>query len=143
LKNLPATPISLPIKTKLIIDSRNISLDHIIIMPTDNGAKLYEFLFNYFKNLGDDVVEIVPDSFLCVIRHNDMMENIVKIDKETKLFTIEMISGEIVYFKGDVVLKSEGKKNCFSLDFDKSIQHIVKYLSCETCNLNCKIRYFI
>lgn len=108
-------------------------------MPIDNGAKLYDIIYNYFNNLGDEITDIDPNSYLCLIRTQNLMESIVKIDKETKLFTVEMVSGEIIYFKGKIILKSEGKKYCFSLDFDKSKQILVKYLSCETCNLNCII----
>ena len=138
MKNLPESPLSLPIKTKIIFEKRNVLIDHIIVMPTDNGAKFYDFIFNYFKNLGDEITEFLPDSYFCIIKNENMMENIIKIEKDSKLVSIGLISGETVYLKGDVALKSEIKKNCFSFEFDKfKQQQIVKYFSCENCNLNC------
>jgi hypothetical protein len=138
MKNLPESPISLPIKTKIIFERRNVLIDHIIVMPTDNGSKFYDFLTNYFKNLSDEIVEILPESFFCIIKSENSIDNVIKIDKDSKLISSGMITGDIVYFKGDVLLKSEGKKNCFKLDYDKTKQQIVKYFSCENCNINCK-----
>lgn len=138
MQKLPESPITLPIKTKIIFEKRKVLIDHIMVMPTDSGEKFYEFFTNYFKNIADEITDYAPDSHFCIIKFENSVENVIRIDRYTKLLSTGMISGDVVYFRGDVILKSEGKKNCFKTDFDKSKQNIVKYFSCENCNLNCK-----
>ena len=137
MKNLPESPISLPIKTKIIFEKRNLVINNIIVMPTDNGSKLYDFIINYYKNLNDEVKEFLPESYLYILRNENAIETIIKIEQDCKLLSLKMISGETVYFKGDVNLKSEAKKFCFKLIYDKNINQIVSYFSCENCNMNC------
>lgn len=139
MKNLPESPISLPIKTKIIFEKRNLIIDHIIVMSTDSGSKLYEFITNYYKNLGDEIKEFSNESFMCLVRNENLIEKIVKIDPESKLISVKMISGDIVYLKGDVILKSEEKKNCFTVEYDITKDQFVSYFSCENCNMNCII----
>jgi hypothetical protein len=52
MKNLPESPLLLPVKTKIYIESRNITIDHVMLMLTDPGQKLYDLLNNYFNSLG-------------------------------------------------------------------------------------------
>jgi len=138
MKKLPESPLSLPIKTKISFPKRNVLIDNLILMPTDNCTKLYDFLINYFKNKNDEIVEFKENAYFFLLRNgNNLMDNQFKIEKENKIISTGLMPGETIYFTGDICLKSEAKKNCFTYDFDKiKIQQIINYFSCEKCNLN-------
>lgn len=53
MKNLPESPLLLPIKTKIFIEDKNITIEHVSLMLTDPGSKLYDILTNYFIGKGN------------------------------------------------------------------------------------------
>jgi hypothetical protein len=52
MKNLPESPLVLPIKVKIFVEKKNIIIDHVNLMPTDPISKLYDILNNYFTSIG-------------------------------------------------------------------------------------------
>ncbi len=57
MKNLPESPLLLPVKTKIYIECKKMTIDHISLMLTDPGQKLYDIVINYYKNLGKKILE--------------------------------------------------------------------------------------
>ena len=53
MKNLPESPLLLPVKTKIFVESKNITIEHVSLMLTDSGQKLYDIINNYFNGLGN------------------------------------------------------------------------------------------
>ena len=51
MKNLPESPLLLPVKTKIFVEAKNVTIDHVSLMLTDSGQKLYDILKNYFNSL--------------------------------------------------------------------------------------------
>jgi len=59
MKNLPESPLLLPIQTKIYVEAKNVTIDHVSLMLTDPGQKLYDILINYFNNLGTKILLII------------------------------------------------------------------------------------
>lgn len=146
MKKLPESPLSLPIKTKIIIIDKKVTIDHIMILPTDNTIKLYEIVFNYFKNLGDEIVKLDEDTAFVIFKQDeDINSQItskkiqVTIEKDSKIISSGLCHGQDIYLKGSVMLKSDQPKCCITYDFANNVNSLVKYFSCENCSLNCMI----
>jgi hypothetical protein len=55
LKVLPESPLSLPVKTKIMLKRKNVVIDHLSFYPSDYTDKLYDIVKNYFSNIGDEI----------------------------------------------------------------------------------------
>jgi hypothetical protein len=147
MKNLPESPLSLPIKTKLVITKKNYTIDHIMLNPTDPIYKLNEYVVNYFTNLNDEIVNKEDTCGFYIKRKEhsvDMNSEIKEIEKEIKLdensifLSIGLLPGEVIYYMGEYRLSSEAPKVCIKFDFEKVKGTKVNYFTCENCRLNCK-----
>ncbi len=146
MKGLPESPLVLPVKTKIIIDRKNVNIDHLSFYPADSTDKLYEIVKNYFINLGDEIV--FNDSAFLIIRNDlkvDINSELNNKECETvmargsKFLSTGLTHGDVIQLKGNFSLRSEAPKECLSYKFEeKHLNSIVNYFSCETCRLNCK-----
>jgi hypothetical protein len=155
MKNLPESPLLLSVKTKILIERKNITIDHISFSPTDTTDKLYEIVKNYFINLGDEINFDESVSNFFIIRKEikldinseiNQNETEIPIKKGIKFLSTGLIHGDIIYLKQSFSLKSEAPKSCLTYQFeDKNMNSIVNYFSCESCKLNCKymVNFFI
>lgn len=146
MKNLPKSPLLLPIKTKLEITSKNITIDNIVLYPTDNASKLYDIVDSYFKGKNNEVINYGDDFAFYLKGTSPLSENIVqdsffKIEKFSKIISLGLNHGQTIYVGGSIMLKSEEPKNCITFEFEKHFNSFVKYLSCETCKLKCKLLF--
>ena len=147
-ENLPASPIDLPIKTKIIIPGYNDQvINNIVLHKTDSVKKLYLIVRNYFECLGDPIQNL--DNLQFVIKKYNLstdingniehVENNYVLENIDDLFlTLPIHSGEIIVLKGDVETISTTKivnkiNKCIKLNFKKD--ESVDYFSCNECNL--------
>jgi hypothetical protein len=78
MKNLPDSPLIMPIKTKIFIEKKNIIIDHLNFNAADNTDKLFEIVKNYFTTLGDEID--FSYSYFCIERNSfDSSGNLVSI----------------------------------------------------------------
>jgi hypothetical protein len=150
MKNLPESPLSLPIKTKLVIVRKNHTIDHVMLHPTDNLNKLNDLVNNYFTNIGDEIVNRDENCGYYIIRkeyETDINSELKEVSKEIKInensiaLSIGLLPGESIYFMGEYKLKSDAPKVCIKVEFEKMKGSSVNYFSCENCKLNCKNLY--
>src|SRR5690606_12020079 len=135
------SPLTLPVKTKIIIPKLNHTIDHIMINPTENISKLYDLVDNYFINLGDEIVSREENCGLYIKRKENIIIDInselkenskdIKLDPNTLVLSADLLQGETIYFIGNYILKSEAPKNCITYEFDKYKDTSVNFFSCE------------
>lgn len=146
--NLPESPLLLSVKTKIFIERKNITIDHITFSPIDATDKIYDIVRNYFTNLGDEInfddsicnFFIIRKEINCdinsEINHNQIE---IPIKKGIKILSSGLTHGDVIYLKDNFSLKSEAPKSCLTYQFEeKHMNTIVNYFSCENCKLNCK-----
>lgn len=147
MKNLPESPLLLPIKTKIYIERKNVTVDHLAFNPTDSTDKLYDVVVKYFTNLGDEID--FKDSAFYITRKdyemdiNSQMSIVQKdmlIQQGQKFLSTGLVTGEVIVLKGGFTFKSEAPKACLTYEFEKSnyLNSKVNYFSCDSCKLNCK-----
>lgn len=140
MQNLPSSPLLLQIKTKILIEKKNVTLDHLAFNPSDNTDKLYEIVKNYFLNIGDEIE--FADSYFCVIKKiydNELTQKEILIEKGMKFLSLRFITGDVVILRGNFILKSDVPKSCITFEFEKNyFNKEINYFSCGDCNLNCK-----
>ncbi len=141
LKALPESPLSLPVKTKIILKRKNIIIDHLSFSPYDDTDKLYEIVMNYFLNIGDEIY--FQDSFFIIERQIiDINSELVQVEnpikKSSKFLSTGLGHGDQIILKGEWVLKSEAPRTCMTYKFQEiHFKTAQKYFSCQSCNLNC------
>jgi hypothetical protein len=148
MKNLPETPLSLPIKTKLVIVKKNHTIDHLMLSPTDTFGKLNDMITNYFTNLNDEIIS-KSDSCGFYIRRKEFEADInselkeinrdIKLNENSIVLSMGLMPGEIIYYDGDYRLKSEAPRVCIKVDFEKLKGTSVSYFACDNCGLKCII----
>lgn len=139
LKNLPQTPLTLPILTSITvnIDFKKHVIQNVQLKRTDKISRLYDIVQEYFKNLNDPVSDFNGCYFL--VDRNLVDENINKIedsslvfkDKEDLFLNYDIMSGEEIELIGSIEIESIKKLNCITYNF-KPI--ICNYFNCNTCN---------
>jgi hypothetical protein len=140
LKNLPENPLSLPIKTKIVIDNKNLVIENLTFSQCDSTTRLFEIVKAFFTNLGDEI-NFNDDSQFYIQRNNliDAGNNEILIKKESKFIENNFTIGDLIILKGNFTLKSEAPKCCITYNFDVNKDNLTaNYFSCETCKLNCK-----
>ena len=145
MKNLPESPLLLPIKLKIYVEKKNFIIDNLLFNPTDSIEKLYEVVSRFLINKGDEIQDIGDAGFYYLEKEYgvDINSKFSEIQKETriqadsKFLSHKLNQGDVIVFKGNYILKSEVPKHCITYQFDKVLNTVVKYFSCDTCSLNC------
>ena len=143
LSNLPTSPLSLPISTKIIVTSKNKTINNVNLARTDKVAKLFTIVEKYFKDSGDEVVSFNSCYFKVHRRQfetdingelKEKDESLILANREDLFLSLEIVSGETIYLVGNLSLKSEQPKNCITYQYKEGI--VVDYFTCTTCNKN-------
>lgn len=144
LKELPETPLSLSIKTKIIVEgSRKQEIHNVMLSRTDKISKLYGIVSQFYKGLGDPVLSFEQCIFKVKRNRLDLDINgqlkeedssIAFTNKEDIFMSYDIITGEDIYLIGNLLLESDAPKNCISYNFKEPIT--LDYFTCETCNKN-------
>lgn len=127
------SPDLLPVRVFLKIPKKNTVMD-VYIPRTHTTKDLKQMIVEYFNNKGDQVVDISEGSF---ILHNNFkeQEGIQNIEN-APIGLYGVVSGNTIYFDGDIVLKSDEPKECFTKAFVKGQGMKTNYYHCFTCNVN-------
>lgn len=151
LKESLASPEQLPMRISISIQSKNIMIDSMYIKFYDSILDIRSKIEEYFQKKGDPVVKFDP-ALKCYVDSSlsespqkvSKMANMnqgdlegVLIDDETRPLKFYNIKpGSKIQIIGEIKLRSDLPKPCFSLIFVKEAKQLVDYYSCNDCNLS-------
>jgi len=127
------SPDLLPVRVFIKIPKKNTVMD-VYIPVTHTVKDLKHLIHEYFNSKGDQVIEMSEGSF---ILHNNLKEEggIQNIEN-APIGTYGVVSGNTIFFDGEIVLKSDEPKECFTKGFIKGQGMKTNYFHCFTCNTN-------
>ena len=133
MKSVAPPPELLPVRVFIKAPKKNLTID-AHIPRTHTVRDLEQIIVEHYTANGDPVSEISKESYLL---HNALHENseIVRLDNGP-IGAYNIIHGSTIYFDGNIVLKSDAPKICFTKNFVKGKGMKTNYYHCSVCNLN-------
>lgn len=129
MQSLSPSPELLPIRIFLKVPKKNLTID-IHVPRTHTTRDLHQIIFDHYLNKGDPVQNISEGRFLL---HQD--SEILEIDNNP-IGKMNIAPGSTIFFDGDIALKSDAPKECFTKAFKKGENMKTNYFTCFTCNTN-------
>jgi len=134
LQEIMPAPSFLPVSVSLSIPSKNIVFKKIVLKTTDSGTDLKVLIEKQMKEKGNPIVSFSPSNIF-VIKLLSAKE-VPVIDENRPLIQYQVDHGSEIILKGDLQLKSDLPKECFSAMYEKGKEQVMDYYSCRTCKSN-------
>ena len=133
MKSVCPAPELLPVRVFLKVPKRNLTID-VHIPRTHTIRDLRQIIVDYYLARGNPVLDITEGRFLL---HQAMHEDsdIIELDS-SPIGKVCIIQGSTIFFDGDITVKSDAPKECFTKLFVKGGGLKTNYYHCYTCNSN-------
>lgn len=156
MKNIPSSPIEIPIKINLKIidaDIRNminqekpisqvnsienrqnpkeiLEITGVTVRLSQQALSLFNIIKEYYINKGDPIVEYDNIYFYINSDNKNYISNI-----NDYLITLPIFPSCTIYLKADLLFKSQ-QGQCFKYEFSNGNFVFIDYFRCDDCNLN-------
>lgn len=127
------SPDLLPVRIFIRIPKKNLMLD-VHVPRTHTATDLKQIILDHYISRGDNVNGISEGRFLLHQALHDDAE-IIELDNGP-IGNFRVIQGSTIFFDGDISLKSEAPKMCFTKNFEKGKNLKTNYYHCFNCNSN-------
>jgi len=147
LEGMIPAPSFLPVTVTLSIPSRQMNFKKIIIKPTDSAADLKAMLEKKFAETGNPLFSY-SQSNIFVLKRNLASEDgkdeegihsqdeMVIGDEQRPLLQYKIQQGDLIILKGELLMKSDAPKSCFSTTYEKGKDMVMDYFTCKDCKFN-------
>eukprot|EP00002_Diphylleia_rotans_P005497 TRINITY_DN1465_c0_g2_i10.p1 TRINITY_DN1465_c0_g2~~TRINITY_DN1465_c0_g2_i10.p1 ORF type:complete len:394 (+),score=66.53 TRINITY_DN1465_c0_g2_i10:55-1236(+) len=126
-------PLHLPISVTFLIESRpEIRFDTVSIHTGFNSRDLVNSLHEQFLLAGNELDPLSQHNIFVLRSPFDFKETVLP-DEQTPIGAMKVMPGHIIVLKGEIKLKSDIPKKCFSLTWAKGEK--MTYYQCNSCNL--------
>ena len=133
MKSVAPSPDLLPVRVFLKVPRKNLTLD-LHIPRTHTATDLQQTIIDYYLSRGDQVNCVTEGRFILHQALRDEAE-IIELD-HGPIGRFGVIQGSTIFFDGDISLKSEAPKVCFTKNFEKGKGLKTNYYHCFSCNSN-------
>ncbi|OMJ82319.1 hypothetical protein SteCoe_17034 [Stentor coeruleus] len=132
MKSISLPPELLPVRIFLKAPKKNLTLD-MHIPRTHTTKDLLDIIINYYISKGDPVQSLSNGNF---VLHMALSDGDIIILDNGPIGKYSIIQGSTIYFDGEIVLKSDAPKECFTKNYVKGQGMKCNYYHCFTCNTN-------
>jgi hypothetical protein len=132
MKSVAPSPDLLPLRVFIKVPKKNAVMD-VYLPRTHTTYDIKQIIHDHFIAKGEIVVSISDGSF---ILHNNFKEGCIESIGDGPIGAYDIVSGNTIFFDGEVLLKSDEPKECFTKGFLKGMGMKTNYFSCATCNTN-------
>lgn len=132
MKSISPSPDLLPLRLFLKVPKKNVIMD-VYIPRTHTAFDLKQLIIEHFLSKGDQVIQISEGNF---ILHNNFKEDSISTLGQGPIGSYEIVSGNTIFFDGEIILKSDEPKECFTKGFIKATGMKTNYYSCTSCATN-------
>lgn len=136
MKQLAPSPDTLPVRITLKIPTRNVHLE-LRLQRTSTLIDLRDLISAHFAAMGNSLDQFLPGGHFII--HYSIAEEddtLIVTDETVPIGRYNITPGSTIFYAGDILLKGDAPKVCFTRDFKKGEGMRTNYYSCPACKLN-------
>jgi len=133
------SPALLPVPVSIIIPSKDIRFNKIILNSNDTVKDLREVLKERLASIGNPLAGYSPSNIFVLIRRtsDDKPGEEIVLMEDRPIVQYKVEPGSDIALKGDVQLTGDIPKQCFTQAYDKANNaQKMDYYTCKDCKFN-------
>ncbi|CAG9325488.1 unnamed protein product [Blepharisma stoltei] len=136
MKSIAPSPVLLPIRLFLKVPKKNLTLD-VHIPRTHTTRDLEQIIVEHYNSKGDQVQEFGQGNYIVHQAVQSGENDFIIIENPMDpIGKLDITPGSAIFFDGNILLKSDAPKQCFTLNFQKGQGMKTNYYHCSNCGIS-------
>ncbi len=136
MKQLAPSPHTLPLRISLKIPTRNVHLE-LNLPQTTTFIDLRKMISDFFVGIANPIEAFVAGGqFIIYFSIAEGEDTCIVEDETLPIGRFNITPGSSIFYTGELILRGDAPKVCFTRDFEKGKGMRTNYYSCPICKMN-------